>query len=1042
MHLPELAYKYRTIFYALMIFIVIGGVYAFFKLSKLEDPEVAIMQAVVVTIYPGASAEEVERDVTKIIEDEIRTVPNVADIKSTSTANVSQVSVILKFSVPNEEIIQYWDILRKKVADVTPKLPSGAQKPMVIDDFSDVYGMLYAITGDGFDYDDLNKYASFLKRELINVEGVSRINMFGYQQTNVNIDLSAEKMSQLGIFPAQILLAINSNTQPVYAGAYQQGDNTIRLSIDGKFATIDDLKNLVISGYENDQFKLSDIATITTSEPTSARFSALYNGKPAIIFGISMASDVNVIDVGHRVDDKMEEIMPQVPLGVDVEKIFSQPDKVSEAISGFMRDLILAVIIVISVLMLAMNFRSGLIVCGSLIIIVATVFPVLKAMDGTLQRISLGALILALGMLVDDSIVVIDSILLAMQQKKPLKYALFEAPRKTAMPLLIGTTITIVCFLPVYLSQDTASAYIGDLFIVLCIALATSWVVSLTQVPLFAAHMFDFRKYYNTEEKPFTGKVFVLLRKVLNKMMGHKILTIVVTLLLMVVAGVGFIFVKQTFFPDFLYNQAYVEYTLPKSTSIDKTISDMKQITDDLLEIKGVKSVTATHGMTPMRYCLVRSVSQGGDNYAEFIIDFDDYRTMQKLRPQIEKYLYDNYPDAYSRFRLYSLSIMTSHNVEVQFSGENLDTLRSLQKQAENIMRECELVNSYSISSSVPPPSKVLNTNYAKQAAATLGTMRTDLSYTLIAATDGLPIGYIYQDDGMNMPLNLRIRNQDGSLVKDLNNLPVWNLVPNLRAINKTDVQNIALGNQTASDVQKKVISPVPLSQVSQGINLEWEESEIQRSNFRRVIEAQCDAIGNESPSKVVNKIKDDIEAIPLPEGYTMEWMGEKHLMSVALKNIIGLLPLTAIIIIFLLILLFNDWKRPLIVILCVPVAVIGIAPALLIFSQPYSFVAIVGTIGLAGMLIRNSVVLVDEIDLQRKRGKKPYDAVIDATISRLRAIAMTSSATMLGVIPLLPDPMYGPLAVVIISGLLVGTIITLVLLPVFYALFFGIKKP
>ena len=1041
MHLPELAYKHKTIFYALIISIIIGGVYSFFKISKLEDPEIAIIQAMVVTVYPGASAEEVEKYVTTVLENEIRTMPNVSDINSTSVANMSQISVMLQFSVPNDEIIQYWDILRKKISDIAPSLPSGAQKPMVIDDFSDVYGMLYAITGDGFDYDELNKYASRIKHEMINVEGVSRVNMFGYQQTNVSIELSAEKMSQLGIYPVQILTAINFHSQPVYAGAYQQGDNTIRLSIDGKFASVDDLKNLLISGYENDQFKLSDIAKITTQPQYPPRFTALYNGKPAIIFGISMQSDVNVIDVGSRVDEKMDEIMPSIPLGIEIEKVFFQPDKVTSAIGKFMRDLVLAVIIVIAVLMLAMNFRSGLIVCGSLIIIVATVFPLLQAMDGTLQRISLGALILALGMLVDDSIVVIDSILYSLQQGRSLKYSLLEAPRKTAKPLLIGTTITIVCFLPVYLSKDTASAYIGDLFIVLCIALATSWFVSLTQVPVFAASIFDLKAYRHKKEEPFAGKLFIYLRKLLNILMVHRLATILCTLLLMALAGLGFMFVKQTFFPDFLYNQAYVEYTLPKETSIDKTISDMKKITEDLMKIEGVKNVTSTHGMTPMRYCLVRAVNQVGDNYAEFIIDFEDFSTMQKLRPQIEKYFYENYPEAYSRFRLYSLSVMTSHNVEVQFSGENMDTLRLLEKQAEDIMRECSLVNPYTISSSVTPPTKVLTTKYAEQAATKIGTTRSDISYTLMAATDGMPIGYLYNDDGSSMPISLKIRNKDGSLVKDLNNLPVWNVLPNFRSINKQDIQNLAIGSQTESEVQKKIISPVPISQVAGGINLEWEESAIQRSNFKRVIQAQCDAKASEAPATVVNKLKDKIEQIHLPEGYTMEWVGEKHLMNVALKNIIGLLPLTAIIIVFLLILLFNDWKRTFIVILCVPVAFIGIVPALLIFSQPYSFVAIVGTIGLAGMLIRNSVVLIDEIDLQRGYGKLPYQAVIDATISRLRAISMTSSATILGVIPLLPDPMYGPLAVVIISGLLVGTIITLVLLPILYSIVFGIKK-
>jgi multidrug efflux pump subunit AcrB len=737
----------------------------------------------------------------------------------------------------------------------------------------------------------------------------------------------------------------------------------------------------------------------------------------------------------------MSEIMSSVPLGIEVEKIFFQPDKVNSAIGHFMRDLALAVVIVIAVLMLAMNFKSGLIVCASLIIIVCAVFPVLMALGGTLQRISLGSLILALGMLVDDSIVVIDSILVALQQKKPLKYAFFQAPKKTAMPLLCGTSIAIVCFMPVYMSHDTASVYIGDLFIVLCIALAASWFVSLTQVPVFAASIFNIREYRNKKTEPFTGKFFVWLRKILNIVMDHKISAIVVTIVLMGIAFLFFLQIKHTFFPDFLYQQAYVEYTLPRDASVEKTIADMKEISDDLLKIDGIEKVTAAHGMTPMRYCLVRAFTQGGDNYAEFIIDFKDYKTMQKLRPQIEKYFYDNYPDAYSRFRLYNLSIMTSHTVEAEFSGNDLKVLRSLEQQAEAIMRECPLIDANTVSSDIAQPAKVLVANYFSASALKTGTMRTDVSNAMLAAADGLPIGTFRGKDGETMPVNLKIRDKNGERIKDLSNLPVWNLVPNFHAIGKKDLQSVVAGGEAENDLQKKIISPVPMNQVVNSIDMEWEENTVQRTNSKRTIQAQCDPVSTSSPSDVLNAIRGKIEKIELPEGYTMRWCGEHQLMNRAMKNIIGLLPLTAIVIIFLLILLFNDLKRTIIVILCVPVAFIGIVPGLFVFEQPFSFVAVVGTIGLAGMLIRNSVVLIDEIDLQIEMGKVRYNAVIDATISRLRAVTMTSAATLLGVIPLLFDPMYGPLAVVIISGLLVGTVTTLILLPILYAMFFGIKK-
>jgi multidrug efflux pump subunit AcrB len=466
----------------------------------------------------------------------------------------------------------------------------------------------------------------------------------------------------------------------------------------------------------------------------------------------------------------------------------------------------------------------------------------------------------------------------------------------------------------------------------------------------------------------------------------------------------------------------------------------MQKISDDLLKIDGVRNVTAAHGMTPLRYCLVRNVNQVGDNYAEFIVDFKDYKTMRKLREQIEEYFYENYPDAYTRFRLYNLSVLTSHSVEVEFSGEDPEILRNLERQAEEIMRACDLVNEHTISSDLDEPSKVLKVDYSTPVALKTGTMRTDVSNALLAATDGLPIG-TFKNGNSTMPINLKIRNEDGSRIKDLNNLPVWNLVPNFRAISKKDITNMVVGSTTESDLQKKLISPIPLSQISNNIGLDWEESVINRTNFHRTIQAQCEPIASSSAEDVKKAMKSQINNIKLPPGYSMRWCGEYQLMSLALKNIVNLLPLTAIVIVLLLILLFNDIKRTVIVIICLPFAFIGIVPGLLLFSQPFSFVAIVGTIGMAGMLIRNSVVLIDEIDIQKGLGKNRYDAIIDATISRLRAIMMTSTATILGVVPLLTDPMFKPLAVVLIGGLLVGTVITLILLPIFYAMFFGVKR-
>lgn len=1040
MHISELAYKRRTIFWFLIAIVVIGGIYSFWKISKLEDPEIIVMQAMVVTIYPGASAHEVELQVTNVLENEIRSLNGISEIKSTSSANMSQISVLLKFSVPEKEITQYWDVLRRKVKAATAKLPSGAMEPMVIDDFGDVYGIFYGMTGDGYSYDEMNKYANYIKREMLMLEGVKRVEIFGNQPSNIDIELSPEKMAQLGIYPAQIVLALNSQSSPVYAGAFQQGDHNIRLTVDKQIQNIGDIENLTIKGFEGDLLKLGDIATIKREQQEPSRFTMLYNDKNALGISISMESGENIVEVGKKVEARLAELMQTIPIGIQINKIFYQPDKVDSAINDFMWNLVISVILVVLVLMFTMGFRSGVIIGIGLIITILASFPILVALGGTLQRISLGAFVVAMGMLVDNTIVVMDGIIVDLQSQKGIKYSLFNTAKKTAMPLLCATSIAVIAFLPVYLSPDTAGVYIKDLFIVLCISLAISWVLALTQVPVFAAYMLDFRKIRNKKTEPFNGKLFQLLRKTLHYLMDHKLPTLIGALGLMAIALYGFRFTKQTFFPDFTYNQCYVEYTLPKDVSTERTIADMHKISTDLLKMEGIENVTASHGMTPSRYCLVRAVNQIGDNYAEFIIDFKDYKTMQKMRKQIDDYLYENYPDANARSRLYNLSILASHTVEVEFSGPDPVILRDLAKQAEHIMRTCPEVNHHTVCVDLDAPSKSLVAHYSEAAARQLGTSRSDVSNALLAATEGLPIGTLWEDD-QSIPINLKLRNSDGSRIKDLKNIPVWNMIPNMSAIKGKDISNVAFGIQTTGELQKQIVSPIPLNQVVNNIDINWEETIVHRTDGRRTIQAQCDPIAESSPATVREEIKEAIESIQLPQGYAMRWVGEYNLSQKALKNIIGLLPLAVILIVFALILLFNDVRKTVIVLLCLPLAAIGIVPGLLIFDQPFSFVAIVGTIGMAGMLIKNSIVLIEEIGHRMREGSDSYNAIIDATVSRTRPVMMASLTTILGMIPLLPDPMYGPLAVTIMCGLFVGTIITLVLLPLFYALFFNVQK-
>lgn len=1043
MHISELTFKKKAVFFFLLIAIMVGGIISFDRISKLEDPELTVMIANVVTIYPGASAHEVEMQVTDVLEKEIGALTDINNITSRSAANVSVISVQLEMTVPQGEIAQRWEFLRRKIELAIPKLPNGCQTPTVYDDFGDVYGMFYAMTADGYTYEEMASQANRIKREMLDVEGVSKVQIYGQQQSCIDIVITDNKMSEMGVFPIQILSALSGQNSTVYAGVLGLSDDRVRIAVNDKIENIDDIENLVIKSIGGSIFKLSDIASVTEGYNDPIRNTFAVNNQKALSIALSMESGENIIKVGKRVEDKLEMLKKDIPVGYEFKKIFFQPDKVSEAINGFMRNLIMSVVIVIVVLMITMGLRSGLIIGSGLLLTILATFPILLATGGTLQRISLGAFIVAMGMLVDNSIVVIDGILVDLKRGKHKKKAFIDSAKRTAMPLLGATLIAISAFLPAFLSKDTAGTYIHDLFVVLCISLLVSWLLSMTQVPLFSA-MWLKKIKMNKEEKehadPYSGRMYRIIRRILSSLMNHKGITIALTTIALLIAGYSFKYVEQTFFPDFNYNQVYIEYKLPGGTSPEKVNEDLQQITSHFLSYDEVDLVASTQGGSPTRYSLVRAIGENSDSYGELIVNFKDYETMIQMKPVFEEYLRNNYPDAYARVRKYNLSIKSSHTVEVEFTGPDPAVLRKLTIQAENIMRSCDYVDKYTVNNDWENIGKIMKTDFDQVAAGRLGTTRQDVSNALLAASDGMPVATLYKGQ-RPITINLKTRQADGSRIIDLNDVPVWNMIPGTSAISQDNLMGVLTGAKAVDEVTKELVSPVPLSAVTNGVKMDWEELLVRRKNGERAMQAQCEPIGSYSPAAVRGAIIEDVEKIELPDGYAMNWMGEYELQGTALKNIFGLLPISILAIVLVLMLLFNDVRKPLIVLLCIPLAIIGIVPGLIVTGMSFTFIAIIGTLGLIGMLIKNSIVLLDEIENQINEGSNRYDAVINATVSRTRPVLMASITTILGMLPLFWDPMYASMAAAIISGLIVGTLITLIFVPILYAMLFKVRK-
>lgn len=1035
--------KRPTLFWSLMTFILIAGVLAFLQMPKLEDPAVSVKQAMVIVPYPGATAHEVELKVAQTMEDELRALPNVKKIKSECQNGMATITVEFQMTVLQKDLEQHFDLLRRKVNDSRSKLPQDCYDPIVIDDMMDVYGIFYAFTGEGYSYPELYKYAKLIRRELLGVKGVKRILITGNRDEVIQITLSKEKIARNGIIPTQIMMSLQNAGKTVNAGSYQNESDRLPLHVSSAVTDEKDIRNLLIRTPQGKTIRLGDIAQIERTYSKPQRNGFFVDGKPALAICLTMEENAIVPDVGKAVEKRLAEIMPQIPAGMEMEKIFFQPDKVDEAISSFMVNLVESVLIVILILIFTMGFRSGLIIGFGLILTIAVSFPILLMCGTTLQRISLGAFIVAMGMLVDNAIVIMDGIFIDKARRLAPKTYLYRIGQHTAMPLLGATLIAVSTFLAVYLSPDSAGEYAGDLFLVLCVSLLASWILALIQVPVCAKSWLPVREKTTQQPQIYHSPIHRFIRRTISLLVEYKKTTLATAFILLALCIFGMTKVKNLFFPDFDYKQFIVEYFLPSQTDPDRVRKDLLEISALLKKNPAIERVAASMGSAPAHYCLVRPMTSGGDCYGELMVDCKDYETVVPQIPAIRKLLRERYPDAYIRIRKYNFSIASSHTVEVEFSGPDPAILRKLSQQAEDIMRRCPYVDPYSVGNNWKPEGKTLTADYVREDALRSGIERSDVGNALLAATDGLPVG-VLNDQDRTVLIHLLVRNADGSRITNLNDIPVWSTL-NLR-MDDNELKGLLTGSTKMDELQDQLFRSVPLGNVARQIRLDWEDNYIYRLNGQRAIEAECDPntdLYEATPAKVVASIQKEIEDIPLPDGYKMRWVGEGELQGEAIGNLMKYMPVTLFIILGILLLLFNSWKKVILILLCFPFVFCGITPALLLFRQPFTFMAIIGMMGLIGMMVKNAIVLVDEINrLQQEEHLHPYHAVVEATISRVRPVLMASLTTIVGMIPLVNDPMYGSMAITIMGGLTVGTLITLVLLPIFYTALFHIHKP
>ncbi len=953
--------------------------------------------------------------------------------------DVSEILVELSSTVPLDELQQKWDILRRKVANVQGQLPQGAQPSMVLDDFGDVYGMFYAMVSDGFDYQEMMDYAQLVRRTMLDIDGVSSVDIYGEHQPCVNIEVLEDKMANLGVHPAEVILTLKGQNQTVYSGYYNSGNKRIRVGVDGNFRSIEDIRNLLIKGHEDDNIRLGDVARIGHGYAEPAREGLLYDTIPAIAISIAMEEGGNIIQLGKVVDRKLEELKTEIiPAGIDFKKVFFQPTRVRSAIDVFMVNLVESVVIVIVIVMLFMGFRSGYIIGVSLVIVVLGSFVVLHMMHGTLQRVSLASFIIAMGMLVDNAIVIVDGIMVDLQKGIRKPEALVNITKKTGWPLLGATTIGILTFLPIYLSPDTTGEYVRDLFIVLAVSLWLSWILALAYAPLQADRVLKIKGKTVSEKELYRRSVYRMYRNALQFSIYNRWPVVIAIVVLLVVSVWGFRFIRQGFFPDLSYNQLYIEYQMPYGTNPETVKSDLASMERYLMSRPEITAVTTSLGGTPSRYNLVRTVAEPALSYGELIVDFTSPATLKDNLPELQKYLSEHYPEGYVRMKRYNLMYM---NFPIQFmiAGPDPAVLKSLCSQVEQIMREDS--SAILVTNDWGPTTPVLDVRYFQQIAREVGISRQDVSLALLAATEGLPVASYYEGEHA-LPVYIKTVDAKGERPGQIGNVPVWSLTPSVRELNPETIKELMMGMVSTDEIVKDMVGSVPLNQAANGVGMKWEVPLVRRYNGQRSISAQCNNAPGFTTTEVRNNILPKIDSLKIPPGYTTEWQGEYLASTQSKQYLFKNVPVAIVLVIAILIGLFRDFRKPVMILLCLPLAVTGIVAGMLLADKEFGFVAIVGALGLVGMMIKNGVVLVDEVGIQINEGKEPFRALLDASSSRLRPVLLAALTTILGMIPLVNDDMFGALAVTIMGGLLIGTIITLVILPVLYSLFYRIRHP
>ncbi|WP_345854960.1 efflux RND transporter permease subunit [Shewanella algae] len=1005
MSLSTFALRQKTFVIFFTVLGMIAGIYSYFDLGKLEDPSFTVKSAVIVTLYPGADAKEVEQLVTDKVETKLEEMESLWKLRSLSRPGSSMIFVDLKEKVNSDELPQQWDLLRRKVEDVKLELPMQAQISIVQDEFSEVYGMLFAVYGDNMSMADMKDHARELQRRIKAVEGVKKVQLHGIHEQVVNIRISEERLSETGLTMLQLIDQLQSQNMPVATGDFDLGIENLRVEQGGSFQTVDDIRNVSIqtgiNGLNSAVIRLGDIADISMDYQDPATTLSRFNGQQAVTLAVSPVNGINVVSIGDTLKQVLADYQAELPAGAGIGVIAYQPEEVQKSVNNFISNLIESIVIVVVVLLIFMGWRSASIVGASLLLTILFTLVYMNLTNVDLQRVSLGSFVLALGMLVDNAIVIVDLFQTKIKQGIERTQAVVDSIKEMAVPLLAATVIAAMGTAPVLLSQTDSAEFSLSIVQVLCSSLLLSWVIAMIVTPLMCWVFLG--KVADEDKAKAPSRYWLMYQNAVDWVVENPKKTLLYVVPLLVGTLLAAPLLKVNFMPSSDRAIVFLDYWLPNGGRIEQTSADIRKAEAWLLQQPEVESISSSVGESAPRFSVTVEPEPLDSSYGQILINTRSYEDIEPLVSRGDAWLKAQFPYAEPRFRDLKLATKDKYAIEARFIGPDPEVLHRLADEAKAVMASHP--NLKYVRDDWRQESKVMTPMVDLHAVRLAGVTRTDIANAINRVTEGSQVGTMRHGDDL-IPIKLRSAN---ATLEHFENIPVRSL----------------LGTHS-----------VPMGQVVESIEIKGEESMIWRRNRLPAITVQA-GVSGDTASNVRQQIAAEIEAIALPAGYKMEWGGEYYDEQRSIDDLLEQNPKATLLMLIILVAMFNAFRQPLIIMITLPLASIGIVWSLLLLDKPFGFMAIVGMICLSGMIIKNGIVLMDQIELERCNGSGIAEAIKAATLNRTMAISMAALTTALGMIPLLTDRLFDQMAATIIGGLTAASVLSLFVMPALYRLFY-----